>query len=210
MTVETKRPVFVCGENPAMTLYTPGTEQIVAIASFWQVSYSPLGTGHALVLWLAENALPGSPFSPGGVFSDNLPLARSLVETLTRHFPEFRTVDLNSLPYLQANCRNTFNGTDQYTVICQAESLRIVVEWQDLVDQKLVLWPKFPAGEQAFDLSTVICPCRSGKISIDGTYLPGEAKTELTSAGHLTSTAFLAFAESWLGPVSSEPDASAL
>jgi hypothetical protein len=184
-----------------MTLYVPGTEQAVAIASFWHVAYSPHGTGNALVLWLAENPLPGSPFSPGGIFSDNLPLARLLVDTLTRHFPEFRDVDVASLPYLQAQCRQTFNGSDRYTVTCQAESLRIVVEWIDLLDQKLILWPQFPAGAQAFDLSTVICPCRSGAISVDGVAVSGETQTGPASDGHLSSTAFLAFAESWLGPV---------
>jgi hypothetical protein len=208
MTVETKRPIFVCGENPAMTLYAPGTEQAVAIASFWHVTYSLQGTGNALVLWLAEEALPDSPFLPGGVFSDNMPLAHLLIDTLTRHFPEFREVDAASLPYLEAECRHTFNGFDRYTVNCQAGNRQLVVEWTDLLDQKLILWPQFPAGEQAFDLSTVICPCRFGTISVNGLTVPGETQTGPTADGHPSSTAFLAFAESWLGPVTTDETAA--
>jgi hypothetical protein len=200
MAVETKRPIFVCGENPAMSLYAPWAEQAVAIASFWHVTYSPQGTGNALVLWLAEKTLPDSPFPSGGIFSDNLHLAHFLIDRLTRHFPEFREVDAAALPYLQAECRHIFNGSDRYTVTCRAGDHHLIVEWADLLDQKLITWPKFPAGEQAFDLSTVICPCRSGKISVDGAVVPGEVQTGPTADGHLSSTAFLAFAESWLGP----------
>ena len=156
MTIETKRPVFVCGENPAMSLYAPWAEQAVAIASFWHVTYSPQGTGNALVLWLDKSALPGSPLFSGGVFSDNLHLAHLLIDTLTRHFPEFEGVDAAALPFLQAECRHTFNGSDRYTVTVQAGAHHLVAEWTDLLDQKLITWPGFPAGEQTFDLSPVI------------------------------------------------------
>ena len=109
MAVETKRPVFVCGENPAMTLYAPWAEQAVAIASFWHVTYSPQGTGNALVLGWIKAPCPVPRSLPGGVFSDNLHLAHLLIDTLTRHFPEFREVDAASRtlfaggvpPYLQ-------------------------------------------------------------------------------------------------------------
>ncbi len=206
MTVETKRPVFVCGENPAMTLYAPWAGQALAVASFWHVTYSPQGNGNALILWLAEKALPDSPLAGGGIFSDNLRLAQTLVDKLTRHFPEFSQAEAASLPCFPAECRHSFNGLDRYTVTCRAGNHHLVLEWADLLDQKLVTWPKFPAGKQVFDLSTVICPCRSGTISIDGTAIPGEVQTGSTSDGRLSSTAFLAFAESWLGPFA--PDAA--
>ena len=35
MSIDIKRPVFVCGENPGMTLYKPDTDQPVAIVSYW-------------------------------------------------------------------------------------------------------------------------------------------------------------------------------
>ena len=184
-----------------MSLYAPWAEQAVAIASFWHVTYSLQGTGNALVLWLDKSALPDSPLMPGGIFSDNLHLAHLLIETLTRHFSEFEGVEVAALPYQQAEFRHIFDGSDRYTVTVQAGSHHLVVEWADLLDQKLITWPGFPAGEQAFDLSTVICPCRSGKISVNGTVIPGEVQTGPTSDGHLSSTAFLAFAECWLGPV---------
>lgn len=200
MNVEVKRPVFVCGENPAVSLFAPGTQKLLAVASFWQITYSAHGPGNALVLWLAQNAMPGSQFSPSGIFSDNIPLARLLVNSLTRYFSEFRHADVTALPYIDALCHQTHNNAGNYTVNCQAETLRVVVEWAEPLDQKLVLYPNFPAGNQSFDLSTVICPCRCGSISMSGVPVPGEAQINTEPDGNISSTAFLAFAETWLGP----------
>jgi hypothetical protein len=200
MNVEIKRPVFVCGENPAVSLFTPGTQQLIAVASYWQITHSAHGPGNALVLWLAEKALPGSQFSPSGIFSDNIPLARLLVNSLTRYFSEFRTVDVTALPYIDAICRQTRNSAGGYTVNCQAETLRVVVEWAEPLDQKMIAIPKFPAGDNIFDLVTVSCPCRSGSISVAGVSVPGEILVTTEPGGDVSSTAFLAFAETWLGP----------
>jgi hypothetical protein len=200
MNVEVKRPVFVCGENPAVSLFSPETKQLVAVASFWQITYSAYGPGNALVLWLAENALPGSQFSPSGIFSDNIPLAKLLVNSLTRHFSEFRTFDVAALPYIDAICRQTHNGAGNYTVNCHAETLRIVVEWAEPLDQKMFVIRQLPAGENIFDLINVTCPCRSGSINVAGVSVRGEVQVTTEPNGDVSSTAFLAFAETWLGP----------
>jgi len=200
MTIEIKRPVFVCGENPSISLFAPGTKQVVAVASYWQITHSAYGPGNALVLWLAENSLPGSQFAPSGIFSDNIPLARLLVNSLTRYFSEFRTFDVTSLTYVDAICHQTHNGAGNYTVNCQAETLRVVVEWAEPLDQKLISYPGFQAGNQIFDLITVSCPCRSGSISVAGVPVPGEIRVTTEPDGNVSSTAFLAFAETWLGP----------
>ena len=194
MTVNIKRPVFLCGENPGMTLFSPGLDRPVAVASYWHVTYSPHGIGNALVLWLDED--PGS----SGVYTDNLPLARILINTLIRHFPEFHEIPVASLSCLQATCQHEFNGLDEYRVTCETKENQFVVKWTELLDHKLVLWPGFPAGSKVFDLSTVICPCRQGSITINGNVIPGEVQTSPSSDGHPSSTAFLAFAETWLGP----------
>jgi hypothetical protein len=196
--VEIKRPVFLSGENPAMTLFVPGTEQVAAVASYWHCVDSPRGIGHALVLWLAEGTSLAT--DKGGIFSDNLDLARILVEELTQHFQEFRDVPVGSLACADARCEDTFDGAC-YRAVCQTPKTRIEVEWADILDRKQISWPRFPAGKAAYDLTTVICPCRSGRIRIDGRLLEGEVKTAQTADGHLSSTAFMAFAETWVGPL---------
>src|SRR3954452_24081221 len=68
------------------------------------------------------------------------------------------------------------------------------------LDHKQICWPQFPAGPQAFDLTTVICPCRYATITLNGAPLLGEVQTSEAN-GWPASSAFLAFAETWVGPV---------
>jgi hypothetical protein len=97
-------------------------------------------------------------------------------------------------------CRQTHNSTGNYTVNCQAETLRVVVEWADILDQKMFVIRKLPAGDNLFDLINVTCPCSCGSINVAGVSVPGEVQVTTEPNGEVSSTAFLAFAETWLGP----------
>lgn len=201
MMAEIKRPIFMCGENPGLRLYAPNTEQLVAVASYWHCTYSPWGTGNALVLWLDAQVMSGAErYRSGGIFTDNVPLAHELVEALTQHFSEFRGLAVTELPYVEAACEHVFAGT-RYTAHCRTEAMQVEVVWEDLLDQKYLNWPQFPAGSAAYDLTTVICPCRTGYVKLNGVVVLGEVQQGQAADGHPSSTAFLAFAESWVGPV---------
>jgi hypothetical protein len=197
---EIKRPILFSGENPGMTLYVPGTEQVVAIASYWHCTDSPYGVGHALILWLAEGLTPVTGIGQGRVLTDNLDLAQVLVTKLTQYFPEFQDVPIGSLAYIDARCEHVYDGA-HYRVVCQTPEAQIEAEWGGVLDRKQVVWPRFPAGEDAYDLTTVICPCRVGHIQLNGKQIEGEVRTVQTADGKLSSTAFLAFAETWVGPL---------
>ncbi len=129
------------------------------------------------------------------------------MKNLTQHFPEFQDVPVATLAYVDASCEHTFDGTC-YRVVCQAPETRIEIEWNGILDRKQILWPRFPAGAARYDLTTVICPCRNGRIQFNGELLDGEVRTAQTVDGHLSSTAFLAFAETWIGPLDDNEEAS--
>jgi hypothetical protein len=131
-------------------------------------------------------------------------LAKMLISELTKYFSEFEQVPTQDLPIIGADCSHTFDGT-RYKVSCQSSLTTLELEWSELLDRKQIYWPGFPAGEKTYDLTTVICPCRSGWISIDGTRISGDVHTEPTRDGHLSSSAFLAFAETWVGPMVKNP-----
>jgi hypothetical protein len=197
---EIKRPVFFSGENPGMTLCIPGTEQPAAIASYWTCTDSPWGVGHALILWLDTGTSPLTDLGQGCILTDNQELAQILVRDLTRHFPEFREIPVETLAYTDATCEHTYDRTC-YRVMCQTAEIKVEVEWSEILDRKQVIWEQFPAGEMAYDLTTVICPCRTGSIRINGNLVTGEVQTAQTAGGSPGSTAFLAFAETWIGPL---------
>jgi hypothetical protein len=197
---EMKRPVLFSGENPGMTLYVPGTEQVMAVASYWHCTDSPWGVGHTLILWLGTGTTPATDVGRGGIFTDNLDLAQVLVKNLTQHFPEFRDVPIETLAYVGAHGEHTYDGLC-YRVVCQTPEAQIEMEWAEVLDRKQIIWPRFPAGSAAYDLTTVICPCRVGHIQINGKLTGGEVKIAQSADGLFSSTAFLAFAETWIGPL---------
>jgi len=201
MSVDIKRPVFLSGENPGMTLYEPDTDRPIAILSYWHVTDSPYGTGNALVLWLEKAIVSGSLRFSGGIFSDRLSLARTLTETLTQYFPEFSDVPVASLPYHEAHCEHTYKDGKRYVVTCVSGKNKIVVEWIDPLDRRAISIPDFPIGEQCFELRNVVCPCGAGILKINDKIVPGKIQTGVRIDGSPSSTAFLAFAESWVGPM---------
>jgi hypothetical protein len=199
--VEIRRPIFVVGENPGLTLYTPGTDDVVAVASYWHCVASPWGIGHVLVLWLDPVIMAApSAVGQGGIWTDNFDLARGLVESLVQHFNEFQDIPLTPLAYRAAPCQHSFDR-DRYRVVCQAAGIQITLAWGKILDWKQVVWPRFPAGSAAYDLTTTICPCEEAQIAVDGVALAGQVRLAQTAEGTTASSAFLAFAETWIGPL---------
>lgn len=204
---EIKRPILFAGENPGMTLYFPGTEQVVAVASYWHCTDSPWGVGHALILWLETGITSATDIGHGCIFTDNLNLAQVLVKNLTQHFPEFRDIPIETLAYTSAHCEHTYDGAC-YKVVCLRPEVRVEIKWAEVLDRKQIIWSQFPAGHAVYDLTTVICPCRIGDIQINGKLTGGEVKISQTTDGLFSSTAFLAFAETWVGPMDKKVEGS--
>jgi hypothetical protein len=151
-----------------------------------------------MVLWLQ----PGETRAAhgAGIYTDNLAMARGLVESLTMHFPEFRGIPLAQLAYMDATCKRAFDG-GRYHVDCRTSTTWIGLEWARILDRKQVVWPRFPAGPAVYDLTTLICPCEEGRIRVQGIPIEGEVRLAQTAEGTASSSAFLAFAETWVGPL---------
>lgn len=198
--IETRRPVALCGENPGITLYRPGGDEIVAVAGYWRCVYSPHGAGEVALLW-ADPAISGLGASaPHAVYGDNLPLARHIVATFNQHFPEFKGYGFGALEPQSARIGAALRDGGALHVTCQAAERAIALTWREPLDRKLILWPGFPCGGQRYDLSTVICPCAAADIVVDGRAVQGEVRATREGAAP-QSSAFLAFCETWVGPV---------
>ena len=160
-----------------------------------------MGSGTRSILWLDELIAQGTVQFSGGIFTDNLSLARTLTEMLTQYFPEFNGVPVTSLPYYEAHCEHTYDNGKRYAATCVSGKDKIVVEWLEPLDRRAISIPEFPIGDQFFELRNVICPCGSGILTINDQTVNGKIQTGARPDGSPSSTAFLAFAESWVGPI---------
>lgn len=193
------KAVFFCGENPGMALYDPENDHRLVVVSYWLCRYSPAGHGQVLVFW-HEQDWGMTADSVAGIYSDNQALARLLVETLTQYFPEFEGLDVLSLPFNEADIQQRQDEQQSYQVDCQSQRVDIQLSWSGMLDQRLVVWPNFPIRPQAYDLTTVICPCAQASVTLNGERLALHPQISSVN-GLASSSAFLAFAESWVGPI---------
>lgn len=197
--IESKRPLALCGENPALTLYRPGTDAIVAVAGYWRCVYSPHGAGEVVLVWVDPAGSGLGDNAPQAIYSDNLPMARYIVATFNQHFPEFGGLGFGERAPQPARIVWRQEGADSYRAVCEAGTRTIELAWREILDRKLLLYPDFPCGPQRFDLSTVLCPCGDASLTVDGRAIAGGVRAQRDGASP-QSSAFLAFCETWVGP----------
>ena len=197
---ESKRPLALCGENPALTLYRPGTTEALAVAGYWRCVYSPHGEGEAILVWVDPVGSGLGAAAPHAIYSDNLPMARYIVATFNQHFPEYRGLGFGALEPLPARFFQESHSGSYHRAACHAGSRTIELTWREILDRKLLNVPGFPCGDQRFDLSTVLCPCGSATLVVDGQAIAGEVRAQRDGEAP-QSSAFLAFCETWVGPL---------
>jgi hypothetical protein len=194
--------VIFCGENPEVRLVKPdNVEAEIAFASYWRCTYSPLGGGHFLALHLAAGLLPDQPAPLTLLAADNLPLGRMLTDDLVRHFPNLGHIPFTEINVDMGNLSQASDGRKNLRVECHVRQYHIEVVWDDVLDVRL---PKsYPNNIEAverglaFDVSTVICPVGTGRMTVNGVAVNGKVHSFHDGTMH-RSTAFLAFSETWV------------
>ncbi|MFN8557469.1 MAG: hypothetical protein U0531_09005 [Dehalococcoidia bacterium] len=190
---EYRSPVIFCGENPVLTLHRPGGDDAVAAASFWHCTYSAQGEGDLLVIWVDDGAVALT-----AIYSDNAALARFLTDTLNQHFGDFRGRGFGAMAVTPARFSQQSDSRVYHRVACHAADRIIELEWRDVRDRQLMVATESMVGDKSFDIASVLCPVGQATITVDGARVQGEVRLGQDDAGRPRSSAFLAFAESWV------------
>lgn len=198
-----KREVVFAGDNPLLMLYRPGTEDVVAVASYWRCSYSAAGTGEALVIWVDPEASGLGAGAPIGIFTDNAEMAGLVWERFNRHFDRLQGRGIEDREIVPARFAIQADGFRLHRVTCAAGTTVIELEWRDALDVFHAVNLTEFAGSR-WEVPNSVLPCAGGGIRVDGVEVGGEVHQP---EGDYRSSAFLAFAESWvrLGDTSPDP-----
>lgn len=192
-----KRPVIFTGENPGLSLFRPGTGELVAAASYWRCTYSAHGEGNALIFWLDRAGAGVGEGTLTAIYADNAAMARFVTDTLNQHFGDFQDKGFPSVTPEPARFFQESDSRSYHRVVAHAEVHRIELVWRDVRDYQQVIGTDMQLGGRSFELATVICPCAEATITYDGAPVPGEVRLSERD-GRPQSSAFLAFAESWV------------
>lgn len=190
--------VVFCGENPGMMLMSPGTDTATADLSYWFCTYSPHGEGHVLFLRLDEANASALNHPAVAIYSDNAPLARYLAEMFTQYFDGWSDKDLPNAPILPARIFKESDSRSFYRVACHGEQTHIELMWQDVRDISFRTFPDMDFTPNRFQVATVFFLCGKATISINQQPVTGEPQVKTREDGRLSSTAFVALAETWI------------
>lgn len=190
-----KRPVIFTGENPGLSLFRAGGE-LVAAASYWRCTFSAHGEGNALIFWLDRSAIGGTGVL-AAIYADNTAMARFVTDTLNQHFGDFQNKGFAEVQPEPARFFQEGDSRAYHRVVAHAAAHQVELLWRDVRDYQQVIGSDSQLGGRSFELATVICPCAAATITFDGVPVQGEVR--LTERdGRPQSSAFLAFAESWV------------
>ena len=166
----------------------------MAAASYWHGTYSEHGEGDALIIRVAA-----SEGREGwrAIYTDNAALGHFLAATFNEHFADYRGQGFATLETTPARFSQESDSRDYHRVACHSADRRIILEWHAVLDRQQVIRPAMVLGDRTFALATVICPCATATITINDRPVTGEVRIGERD-GQAQSSAFLAFAESWV------------
>jgi hypothetical protein len=191
------RPVVFAGDAPVLRLYRPDRDEPVAAATYLRAAYSERGAGRVLFAWLARDA--GGPWSGPAAFTDNPRLPRFLAQRIVSHLPEFAGLGLEEAPVETA----TFERVDDlgvgYRVVASVGEHRVVAEWREPRDRRVIHVRGVLMGAERMDLTTLMVPCGQASLTVDGWRADGRVRTA-GGDDDSQSSAYVAVGTAWTAP----------
>ncbi|HEY3081957.1 MAG TPA: hypothetical protein VGM69_18860 [Chloroflexota bacterium] len=188
------------GENPGMYLREQPDGPFTCLASFFRVVLSPHGPGHAAFV-LMDPSGEGSPATPNACYTDNEALARRLARDFVAHFAAFRgNPNLDRLTYRPAD-RFVHEGshTTAWREIVTGPGVHLELTWGGLYDTFALDVPPERSATGRHRMLSLFVSAREGTCELNGVRGAGQP-TPRDAFGRQSSTAFLAFSETWIVP----------
>jgi len=187
------------GENPGMYLKEREDGPFVTLISFFRVVVSPHGRGRGLVLVEAPQATKSTPQALNVCVTDNEPLARYLMENFVRYFGAFRDQPaLGGLDYKTLTEVITVgDARTSYGEIVKGDGFEARLNWGALGEPFMVDLPPEKAATGKHEMFSLFLDCGEATATVNGRKVKGRSMPR-DFAGRESTTAFLAFSETWL------------
>lgn len=192
------------GENPGIYLKETVDGPWVTLVVFFRVILSLYGRGHTLVLLEAPFLARSLPDVLNVCVTDNEPLARWLVAEFVSYFGVFRGVPaLQSMVYLPLSEVGT-SGDQRSSHVewVKSQEVDATLSWEDLGEPFMGVVPveRSPTGKH--DMFSLFVEAERATVTVNGRRLTGRPISR-DFHGRSTSSAFLAFSETWMRPAGS-------
>jgi hypothetical protein len=189
------------GENPGMYLKERADGPFVTLLSFFRVVVSPHGRGHALVLLESPQLDTSLPEALNVCVTDNEGLARWLVQNFLSSFGAFRGVPaLQSMRYVPlTGAQASGDQRESYMEWVQGDGVEATLSWEQLGAPFMVELPADKSATGRHEMFSLFVEAARVTAKVNGRALRGQP-VERDFAGRRSSSAFLAFSETWVRP----------
>jgi hypothetical protein len=186
--------VAVIGENPGIRLAVKEGALPTTSVSFWRVLQSPAGAGHVCFL---TSDIEGDGATPDDVrvaFADNEKLAEYVAIKLMTAFD--KGYGEQPFPLKVARFERGGDTVTAWRETIRAADVTVELVWRDF-HEPFVIESRAGVPHNPYTILSTFIPARSADVFINGKRAAG-APTPRMRGSRQSSTAFLAFAETWL------------
>jgi len=186
--------VAVIGENPGIRLVAKEGAAPSTSVSFWRVFQSPAGEGHVCFV---TSDIAGDGPTPDDIrlaFTDNEKLADYVAMQLMTAFD--KAYGEKPFPVRRARFERRGNTTTAWTESLTADGYRIDLVWRDLLEP-FAIESKAGVPHNPFTILSTFVPAKTAEVVINGRRAAGQTTPRMRGSRQ-SSSAFLAFAETWL------------
>jgi hypothetical protein len=186
--------VAVIGENPGIRLVAKEGAAPSTTVSFWRVFQSPAGWGHVCFV---TSDIAGDGPTPDDIrlaFTDNEKLAEYVAVQLMTAFD--KAYGEKPFPVRRARFERKGDTSTSWTESLTADGYRIDLVWRDLLEP-FAIESKAGMPHNPYTILSTFVPAKTADVVINGRRAAGQATPRMRGARQ-SSSAFLAFAETWL------------
>ena len=189
------------GENPGIYLKDAPDGDYVSMGLYFRIVLSPHGRGHTMLILGAPDEAKGYPDATNLCFTDNEPLTHYLMNGFVSKFPTFKgRAGLQAATWISSAAFDKSGDLKAtYTETAQGENVSASMTWRDMNPPFAVEVTPEHAVTGAHDMYSVFLEAKDAAISVNGAELSGRVADRVLF-GKTISTAFLAFAETWVTP----------
>ncbi len=188
------------GENPGMYLKESQDGPFVTLISFFRVVTSPYGKGHAAFVLLDPQGDGKNPARSNVCLTDNEPMAEYLKKGFVAHFGAFRAAKgLDTLQYKPAwDFMPGGDGRSTHNEWFRSAIGQVSLTWTNLSDAFLVEFDRERSATGRHEMISLFFDARAASATINGRAVNGRPFPREFGGKKDSSTAFLAFSETWL------------
>jgi hypothetical protein len=186
--------VAVIGENPGIRLVMKEGAPPSTSVSFWRVFQSPAGAGHVCFVTTDIKGDGPTPDDFRLAFADNEKLAEYVALQLMTAFD--KAYGEKPFPVRRARFERSGDTATAWKETLKADGYTIDLVWRDLLEP-FAIESRAGVPHNPYTILSTFIPARAADVIINGTRAAGTVTPRMRGTRQ-SSSAFLAFAETWL------------